>query len=57
MKDLAQKKSGLDEVSDEIFCLSVIEEYIDTNHYYDTQDVPPHDLVIKIIDQRIAHSQ
>ena len=42
-------------LADDIYCLSVIEDYIDTNHYYDTQDVPPHDLVIKTIEQVVSH--
>jgi putative phosphoribosyl transferase len=42
-------------LADEIFCLSVIEDYINTDHYYDTQDVPPHDLVIKTIEQVVAN--
>jgi len=42
-------------LGDEIFCLSVIEEYIDTNHYYDVQDVPSHDLVIKTIEEIVSH--
>ncbi|MEI9913757.1 MAG: hypothetical protein WDN66_02015 [Candidatus Saccharibacteria bacterium] len=25
--------------ADEIFCLSVVEDFIDNNHYYDVQDV------------------
>jgi putative phosphoribosyl transferase len=42
-------------LADEIFCLSVVEDYITTDHYYDTQDVPPHDLVVKTIDQIVTH--
>jgi putative phosphoribosyl transferase len=42
-------------LADEIFCLSVVEDYITTDHYYDTQDVPPHDLVVKTVDQIVAH--
>jgi putative phosphoribosyl transferase len=42
-------------LADEIFCLSVVEEYITTDHYYDTQDVPTHDLVVKTIEQVLAH--
>jgi predicted phosphoribosyltransferase len=42
-------------LADEIFCLSVIEDYITTDHYYDTQDVPSHDLVVKTIEQVVAH--
>ncbi|HSW65924.1 MAG TPA: hypothetical protein VLI54_02195 [Bacillota bacterium] len=42
-------------IADEIFCLSVIEEYITTDHYYDVQDVPPHEQVVKSIDQIVTH--
>ncbi len=42
-------------LADEIFCLSVVEDYITTDHYYDTQDVPSHDLVIKTIEQIVSH--
>jgi len=44
-------------LADEIFCLSVIEDYIATNHYYDAQDVPSHDLVVKTIDEIVTHWQ
>ncbi|HSX08002.1 MAG TPA: phosphoribosyltransferase family protein [Candidatus Saccharimonadales bacterium] len=43
--------------ADEIFCLSVVEDYISTEHYYETQDVPDHDLVIKTIEQIVNHWQ
>jgi len=36
-------------LADEIFCLSVIADYIATDHYYDQQDVPPHDVITAII--------
>jgi putative phosphoribosyl transferase len=42
-------------LGDDIFCLSVIEDYISTDHYYDTQDVPPHDKVIKTVEQIVTH--
>jgi putative phosphoribosyl transferase len=42
-------------LADDIFCLSVIEEYINTDHYYDTQDVPTHELVVKTIERIVAH--
>lgn len=42
-------------LADEIFCLSVVEDYITTDHYYDTQDVPSHDLVVKTVDQIVNH--
>lgn len=38
-------------LADEIYCLSVVEDYITTDHYYDTQDVPSHDRVISTIEQ------
>ncbi|HEV7455116.1 MAG TPA: phosphoribosyltransferase family protein [Candidatus Saccharimonadales bacterium] len=44
-------------LADDIFCLSVIEDYISTDHYYDVQDVPPHAKVIKTIEQIVSHWQ
>ncbi len=44
-------------LADDIFCLSVIEDYINTDHYYDTQDVPSHELVVKTVEQVVAHWQ
>ena len=44
-------------LADDIFCLSVVEDYINTDHYYDTQDVPAHELVVKTIEQVVAHWQ
>jgi predicted phosphoribosyltransferase len=42
-------------LADDIFCLSVIEDYIETDHYYDKQDVPSHELVVKTIEQVVSH--
>ncbi|HSX16653.1 MAG TPA: hypothetical protein VLH86_00970 [Patescibacteria group bacterium] len=42
-------------LADEIFCLSVLEDYITTDHYYDTQDVPTHEKVVKTIEQIVTH--
>lgn len=42
-------------LADEIYCLSVIEDYITTDHYYETQDVPSHDMVIKTIEEIVTH--
>ncbi len=42
-------------LADQIFCLSVIEDYISTNHYYEMQDVPPHEQVTKTIEQIMLH--
>ena len=43
--------------ADEICCLSVVEDYTDTNHYYDLQDVPDHQTVLKIINQNVLNWQ
>jgi predicted phosphoribosyltransferase len=42
-------------LADEIFCLSVVEDYMFTDHYYDTQDVPTHELVVKTVDEIVTH--
>lgn len=44
-------------LADEIFCLSVIEDYISTDHYYDKQDVPPHENVVRTIEEIVTHWQ
>jgi len=36
-------------MADSVYCLSVIEDYIETSHYYDQNDVPSHDKITKII--------
>ena len=36
---------------DEINCLSVLEDYRSTDHYYDTNDVPDHLKVIEVIEK------
>ena len=33
-------------IADELHCLSVTDNYISTNHYYDINDVPSHELVV-----------
>lgn len=38
-------------LADDLYCLNVIPEYRDTNHYYDKQDVPSHDAVLKTIQE------
>lgn len=42
-------------MADEIYCLSVVENYMDTDHYYDKQDVPSHDKVIETIEKIILN--
>lgn len=43
--------------ADEINCLSVVEDYMDTDHYYDTQDVPDHQTVIETIEKIVLQWQ
>ena len=38
-------------LADEIFCLNVVPDYITTDHYYDTRDVPSHDTIVKTIEE------
>ena len=40
---------------DEIYCLSVVEDYISTDHYYEANDVPPHDVIVKTIEEVMSH--
>jgi putative phosphoribosyl transferase len=39
--------------ADEIYCLSVVEEYMDTDHYFDKKDVPDRAKIVKTIEQII----
>lgn len=42
-------------MADDIICLSVPENFMDVDHYYDTQDVPSHDVVIKSVAQVVKN--
>jgi len=42
-------------LADDLFCLSVVEDYISTDHYYDMQDVPPHDHIVKAVEEIVEH--
>ena len=42
-------------LTDEIHCLSVVEDYFDTNHYYENNDVPPTELIISKINEIIKN--
>lgn len=42
-------------LADDIYCLSVLEEYINTDHYYDVNDIPPHDRIVKTVGQIVSH--
>ncbi|MBC7581616.1 hypothetical protein H7097_01975 [Aeromicrobium sp.] len=43
--------------ADDLYCLSVIENYISTDHYYDTQDVPEHAKIVDTIEKIILNWQ
>lgn len=43
--------------ADDIFCLSVLENYMSTDHYYDTQDVPSHQVVIETVSNIVDNWQ
>jgi len=36
--------------ADDLYCMDVIQDYIDTDHYYDVQDVPDHETVLKTLE-------
>ncbi|HYH75702.1 MAG TPA: hypothetical protein VD735_07145 [Candidatus Saccharimonadales bacterium] len=42
-------------LADEIYCLNVIEDYFDTDHYYNAQDVPSHDKVIATVERIVSN--
>lgn len=42
-------------LGDEIFCLNVLEDYSDTNHYYDIYDVPSHQKILNTIEQIVLN--
>jgi predicted phosphoribosyltransferase len=41
--------------ADDLYCLNVIADYIDTDHYYDKQDVPDHATVLKTIERIVLN--
>jgi predicted phosphoribosyltransferase len=40
--------------ADEIYCLSVIEDFMDTDHYYDSRDIPEHDVIMSMLKDLLA---
>jgi putative phosphoribosyl transferase len=42
-------------IADEIACLSVLENYMDTNHYYEDNTIPPIEDLIKVITKTPVH--
>lgn len=42
-------------LADDIYCLSVIDNYMDTDHYYDIDDVPDEETVIDTIERIVLN--
>jgi predicted phosphoribosyltransferase len=42
-------------LADELVCLNVVEDIISVDHYYDDASLPPHDKVIKILEDIVLH--
>ena len=42
-------------ITDEIHCLSVVDNYMNTNHYFDDNRLPSHDTIVKTISNIVAH--
>jgi predicted phosphoribosyltransferase len=42
-------------LADEIICMNVLDNYIDTDHYYDVNDVPDHAVVVKTIEDIVLN--
>lgn len=40
-------------LADDIYCLSVLSDYLDTDHYYEKQDIPSHKRVVETIEKVI----
>lgn len=38
-------------LGDEIYCLNVVHDYITTDHYYDLRDVPPHKVIVQVLER------
>lgn len=44
-------------IADELHCLSVTENYINTNHYYDVNDIPTHEQIVAKINDVVHNWQ
>lgn len=42
-------------LTDEIHCLSVVDNFIDTNHYYEDSSLPPHQTILDAVGNIIEH--
>ena len=44
-------------LADDLYCMNVLADYIDTDHYYDKQDVPDHETVLTTMEHISARWQ
>jgi putative phosphoribosyl transferase len=42
-------------LADEIYCLNVVHDYITTDHYYDIRDVPPHKVIVRVLERIMSN--
>ncbi len=42
-------------LADEIICLNVIENIISIDHYYDDNSMPPHEEIVRILEDIVLH--
>ncbi len=42
-------------LGDELHILSVIDNYLDTNHYYEVNDVPSHEQTVQVLNDFVLH--
>lgn len=42
-------------LADDLYCLNVVSDYQETDHYYDKQDIPDHETVLKTIEHVILN--
>lgn len=42
-------------LADDLYCLSVVEDTLETNHYYDNNDMPSHEKIVEIIEKIILN--
>lgn len=42
-------------ITNKIYCLDVSGDFLDVDHYYDRNDVPPHEKIVKTIEQIVLN--
>lgn len=42
-------------MADGVFCLSVIDDYMETDHYYDKNDLPSHQKIVETLNNIVLH--